>query len=89
MPFLIFSGSTFPKCGSQDPDPDPSQNEMDSKRCLVFKAYLAIWARPTRCSSVRSKSSFCNLRNKTFEEGWQFLFVIYLLKYHGGTKINS
>ena len=29
------SGSTFPKCGSQDPDPDsdPRQNEMDPKRC--------------------------------------------------------
>ena len=24
----------FPKCGSQDPDPDPRQNEMDPKRCL-------------------------------------------------------
>ena len=27
------SGSTFPKCVSQDPDPDPRQNEMDPKRC--------------------------------------------------------
>ena len=26
------SGFTFPKCGSQDPDPDPRQNEMDPKR---------------------------------------------------------
>ena len=26
------SGSTFPKCGSQDPD--PRQNEMDPKRCF-------------------------------------------------------
>ena len=25
-------GSTFPKCGSQDLDPDPRQNEMDPKR---------------------------------------------------------
>ena len=23
----------FPQCGSQDPDPDPRQNEMDPKRC--------------------------------------------------------
>ena len=28
------SGSTFPKCGSQDPDPYPRQNEMDPKRCF-------------------------------------------------------
>ena len=28
-------GSTFPKCGSQDPDPDPRQNEMDPKRCFL------------------------------------------------------
>ena len=28
------SGSTFTKCGSQDPDPDPHQNEMDPKRWL-------------------------------------------------------
>ena len=28
------SGSTFPKCGSQDPD--PRQNEMDPKRCFLF-----------------------------------------------------
>ena len=27
------SGYTFPKCGSQDPDPDPRQHEMDPKRC--------------------------------------------------------
>ena len=25
------SGSTFSKCGSKDPDPDPRQNEMDPK----------------------------------------------------------
>ena len=29
------SGSTFPKCGSKDPDPDPRQNEMDPKRCFI------------------------------------------------------
>ena len=29
------SGSTFTKCGSQDPD--PHQNEMDPKRWLIFK----------------------------------------------------
>ena len=28
------SGSTFTNCGSQDPDPDPHQNEMDPKRWL-------------------------------------------------------
>ena len=26
------SGFTFPKCGSQDPDPDPRRYEMDPKR---------------------------------------------------------
>ena len=30
----VGSGPTFPKCGSQNPDPDPRQNEMDPKRCL-------------------------------------------------------
>ena len=28
------SGSTFPKCGSQDPD--PRQNEMDPKRWYLY-----------------------------------------------------
>ena len=28
------SGSTFAKCGSQESDPDPRQNEMDPKRWL-------------------------------------------------------
>ena len=31
------SGSTFPKCGSQDPDPDSRQNEMDPKRWYLQK----------------------------------------------------
>ena len=35
------SRSTFPKCGS--PDPDPRQNEMDPKRCLKPKIH------PTPC----------------------------------------
>ena len=30
------SGSTFPKYGCQDPDPDPRQNEMDPKRCFAL-----------------------------------------------------
>ena len=29
------SGSTIPKCGSQDQDPDPRHNEMDPQRCLL------------------------------------------------------
>ena len=32
-------GSTFPKCGSQDPDPDPCQNEMDPKRILQSNGF--------------------------------------------------
>ena len=32
------SESTFPKCGSQDPD--PRQNEMDPKRC--YKCYSVL-----------------------------------------------
>ena len=31
------SGSTFPKCGTQDPD--PRQNEMDPKRCFTMTQY--------------------------------------------------
>ena len=41
------SGSTFPKCGSQDPDPDPRQNEMDPERwffstCSINAPYLSV-----------------------------------------------
>ena len=55
MPFLNFAvtkisivicslldpraGSTFPKCRSQDPDPDSRQNEMDPKRWIKLYKY--------------------------------------------------
>jgi len=66
------SGSTFTKCGSKDPDPDPHQNEMDPKRCFDQCLFWSFAAFPyCQCvyTELRARSARWQVDHR--RQNWQ------------------